>query len=397
MPQNYFFRSQIGDELFKEYTSLAENIKREITDEHNTVKQKPILHPTYESCYQNFINQMKVIDANSGLNQMQLWNSFWDSYIEELRKTKTASKLNELQKQFIERSKQSVSKERIFPPLPLSKPPEPPPTVQTNLNVHLSSFNEPKVEKTAQDKEKIPPLPFPVLKPLKPAATTQTNLNAQSSSFNETKIEKTAKVKEKIPPPLFMVLKPPELPATTLANLNVQTSSLTETEVQKTASDVQKQFDFSVKGTLDLMEKLCPTLGPLGSASLSIVKNCRDLGITTPEALANFTNDENVTLIKLVLNKFRVLETKSTGETKNIYNTALDWIKRLLQYAEDNSKPNTSINVESIAKSTKGKDLAYILKMIKTACALGGDNNPSKEKINKLYMEVCNFQFKMTL
>ena len=182
-------------------------------------------------------------------------------------------------------------------------------------------------------------------------------------------------------------------------NLQKQLNELRETFIKKSmetkVSAMPSNDSDIVEGTLQIIEKLRKSLGAIGSALLSMVTDCRELGTTSPKALAVFTDEENIQLLKLALEKLEGLKQKSEGNTKTQYHTAIVAIKHLMQFAKENSKRSEGIDIKMLAKLTMGKDSAQVVNMIKTACICDGDLNPSKEKISELFMQVCSTQFQL--
>ena len=150
---------------------------------------------------------------------------------------------------------------------------------------------------------------------------------------------------------------------------------------------------FNVNETLVLMEKISASLDALGAALLIMVTKCRHLGTTSPQALAVFTDEENIVLLNLSLEKLKGLKQKSDGNIRVQYDNALLAIKHLMQFAKETSRPSKGVDVEALAKATIGKTSADIVNMIRTACNCDGDLNPSNEKINKIFLDVCNSHF----
>ena len=152
---------------------------------------------------------------------------------------------------------------------------------------------------------------------------------------------------------------------------------------------------FNLDETLELIDKFSTSLDAVGAALRTIVTKCRHLGTTTPQALAIFTDEENIVLLKLALEKLKGLKQKSDGKIMVQYDTAIVAIKNLLKFAKENSIVSKSLDIEKIAKATIGKNSTHIVDMIRTACIREGDLTPSNEKINKLFLDVCNIHFKL--
>lgn len=155
---------------------------------------------------------------------------------------------------------------------------------------------------------------------------------------------------------------------------------------------------FTIEGTLSLLEKMNTYLGMLGPAIVAIVESARNAGTTTREALAIFTDEENVVLINMILDKLKIFLPSAPANLCSTIMRTINWTKELLEQAKNPPKETeANLNLEAIAKASLGKDSAFILNLIKTALAYEGIKSLSKEEINKIFMKVCSMHFEMAM
>ena len=151
---------------------------------------------------------------------------------------------------------------------------------------------------------------------------------------------------------------------------------------------------YSITNALDLLQQMCANGGAIETALVTMVKTCRLKGPTTKAGLKVFTDPDNMSLIKVFLDKLRGLRSKSSKIMLSTYSTAIEWTEKLMEDAKHRQN-SIDIDLEAIAMATVGKNSSFIIDMIKTACAYEGESNPSLEKVNDLFMQVCSLHFKL--
>ncbi|KAL7647169.1 UNVERIFIED_CONTAM: hypothetical protein RMT77_002427 [Armadillidium vulgare] len=153
---------------------------------------------------------------------------------------------------------------------------------------------------------------------------------------------------------------------------------------------------FSIENSLKLLEELSSELGMLGPAIVAIINSARESGATTSKGLSVITDEENLVLIKMVIEKMNSLQKTCPASQLPKLIKGVEWTQKLIECAKNPPKEQ-GLNLMAIAKASLGKDSGFTLNLIKTALAYEGLPSMSKEEINQLFLKVCSIHFEMAM
>ncbi|KAL7635056.1 UNVERIFIED_CONTAM: hypothetical protein RMT77_014041 [Armadillidium vulgare] len=184
-----------------------------------------------------------------------------------------------------------------------------------------------------------------------------------------------------------------------------------ESKESKISEDENSFEGLNMNKVIEDLGMMVPHIGALGS---SMIKSLKEDGINSEKSLNIFTNPDYITLMELALNK---IKKEHTGKRKEFYYSLKGTVKSLIKYSkqelerkqkersvkglvkygEEKLKRNEkeevlSINYQSIAKATVGKDTTFIYEMIRTAAAYEGIKL-TKEQERETYMKICYLHF----
>ena len=102
----FFFRDQLGEALYAEYTLSSLNIKKEITKQFKFYSENPSAHPQFEALSKKFASSVNnSVTGSSDLSS--LWSNFWPNYFSALKEQTLQKELNKLQEKFIKKSEEN--------------------------------------------------------------------------------------------------------------------------------------------------------------------------------------------------------------------------------------------------------------------------------------------------
>ena len=100
-----FFRDQLGETLYAEYTSASAKIKKETTDKFEFYSENPSAYPEYEALSKKFALSISNF-SGSGSDLPNLWYNYWSKCFNTIKEETLQKTLNELRENFIKKSKE---------------------------------------------------------------------------------------------------------------------------------------------------------------------------------------------------------------------------------------------------------------------------------------------------
>ena len=192
--------------------------------------------------------------------------------------------------------------------------------------------------------------------------------------------------------------------------------------VEETMPNSEENFDprFSFATAYSVLEGLCGSLDILGTALKGLINMARDSGIDTPGALKIFTDADNVSLVKMSMEKLK-LQVKSAPPSQAVklkygIATATELLKQAelgvqsqsAQSAPPSSSKETNssaapskiimddIDMDLIAKATLGKNPGEILNFINSTLSFEG-KSANNEELTAIYLSISALHMSMSL
>ena len=165
---------------------------------------------------------------------------------------------------------------------------------------------------------------------------------------------------------------------------------------EKQSTSKSRTDGLRVQEIYTLLEELCRDIGILGPALKGLICMARDRGADSKEAMKIFTDSDNITLVKMSIEKLKGLLKESTQESSVKIVKGIAAAEELLKVASQEKSVEENLDMQLIAKATLGKKPAEILDFINSSLAFEG-KAATKEELSRMYLTVSSLHLGLAM
>ena len=363
-----FFQRSLEDLTPQQFLQEEKSLRAEHDQEYSVFLEVPEMHPDYEEKYEEFItNYLK--ENGRDANEEEAWMAHWPTILEKIKQSEWEAK----RKVLVEKYKKVLMQKKLkntppVEPVVTAAPRDPDPVISDSVLMQSLAF-----VKSSNEKDK-KLLDFPI--------NLNLNLPSKLSKVPEIFSSKSSILDD------CNGSSPVAKAATSNSNTLDKISPSSNKNINQD-SDISRAYD--------ILEQLTGSLGILGPALRGLISMAKEKGTTTKEAMEIFIDTDNITLMKMSVEKFKT-QLKSASQTQHaklIKGIAI--ADELIKYAEKRVRDSKSnADLELIARATLGKKPSDILDFIKNSFAFEG-KTVTNDDLSKMYLTVSTLHLGMTL